>query len=209
MEPSLLLASLLALGVGPVAHHVLEGRTRYLFHGALVAALLALLCLHVLPECVAAAGWWSLGVAGLGLLAPLAAERGAGRLGARSGRLAAGAVVVGLLVHAFLDGVGIAGGGGDAHAHAGHDHAPHALGLAVVLHRIPVGGALWWILKPGRGVGPALAALGAIGVATIAGYAVGAELVPHLDAAPLALGQAFIGGVLLHVVAHRPRPASI
>ena len=55
----MLAASTLALAIGPLLHHM-AGRRRsamIAFHVLLVAAVFAIIVLHILPECVEAAGW--------------------------------------------------------------------------------------------------------------------------------------------------------
>ena len=75
---------------------------------------------------------------------------------------------------------------------------------AVVLHRIPVGLLIWWLLEPRHGVGVAILGVGSLLLATVIGFVAGTELLPE-EHGVLELYQAFVGGSLLHVVFHRSR----
>ncbi len=73
----------------------------------------------------------------------------------------------------------------------------------MILHRIPVGLVILWMLEPRHGfVGGALG-VGAIAVAMVIGYTVGMALI--VDSGGVELYQAFVGGSLLHVVFHQSR----
>ncbi len=110
--------------------------------------------------------------------------------------------VVGIGLHAFADGAAIVLADGHGHESHGHGHE-HAMGLAVVLHRLPVAMGIWAVLhaRPLRAGG----ALAFVGLATVAGFGVGHHAAPLLSGSLMALAQAFIGGLLLHVFAHGPR----
>lgn len=75
---------------------------------------------------------------------------------------------------------------------------------AVVLHRIPIGLLIWWLLEPRHGVGVAIIGVGSLLLATAVGFVAGTELLPEEHGA-LELYQAFVAGSLLHVVFHKGR----
>jgi len=201
-ELSLLALSLVALALAPLLHAL--GSThrafRKVLHIGVVAAVAALVLFHVLPECVEHCGAWALASAGIGLTLPLFFEHGPMKKKLSGGWLI-GLAVVGLGLHAFADGAAIVLA--DAHGH-GHEHGhEHAMGFAVVLHRLPVAMGIWALLHrhPMRAAG----ALGFIGLATVAGFGVGHHAAPLLSGSFMALTQAFIAGLLLHVFAHGPK----
>ena len=97
--------------------------------------------------------------------------------------------LTGLGLHAFLEGAALTPEGTSVTA-------------AVVLHRMPVGLVIWWMLRPRHGFAAGALGIAGIGVATVAGYAAGAEL---LHGSGVELYQAFVGGSLLHVVFHQSR----
>ncbi|MCB9634755.1 MAG: ZIP family metal transporter [Sandaracinus sp.] len=188
----LLVGSLAALGLAPLLH----GLIRRVPHGAAVlrwGVLLGVSVLvvgHVLPVCMASCGNAAVFLALVGLGVPVLAERFARKKASGSTPWAMLAVS-GLGLHALMDGAAL----------GLTDRVPgHALqlGLAVLLHRIPVGMGLWAVLPRSA----ALVAFAILGGGALVGYAVGVELAPALDAPALAMLQAFAAGVLLHVFAH-------
>lgn len=197
----LLIASIAALGAGPLLYHVARHRRAVVIgvHALVVISILALVVLHILPECVEMAGWGALLAAAAGLLGPILAERRVKSAFARAPKLALGLGLVALTLHEFTDGVALV----DGHHH-GHEHSEesvHALGLAVVLHRLPVGAALFWMLRP-HGARAVLLAFFAVIVASCLGFAFGEHALELLSPVALAFFQAFVGGVLLHVLLH-------
>jgi zinc transporter ZupT len=78
------------------------------------------------------------------------------------------------------------------------------MGLAVILHRLPVGLALWYLVAPHFGVRAALAVLLLMCVATALGFNLGPAWTAALDGAPLAWFQAFVAGSILHVIVYEP-----
>ena len=168
-------------------------------------------------------GFLFVGVGGFVLLRLVPGGAGPGRLGAGAAAAVAAGLwlpalvgrflpplerpvrVVALLLalaaiglHACLDGMALSGraGGGDWHA-------------AGLLHRLPLGLALWFLLRPLYGLAPALAALGRAAAATTGAFL---GLVPDGAAAPGGLGwglfQALTAGALLHVVLRRRYPVA-
>jgi ZIP family zinc transporter/zinc and cadmium transporter len=99
------------------------------------------------------------------------------------------AALVGLLLHTFVDGVAVASGvdvGGAVGA---------LVFLAVILHKVPEGLAISSLfLAAGQGRRRALLAAGALGVATIAGVALTAQVAALRDH-----GLALAAGVTLYV----------
>ena len=195
MDPSastLLALGLLVLAAGPLLYGAARasGRLTAALDGFLFVGVGGFVLLRLVPAGAALAGW-----------APAAAAVAAGLwLPALIGRclpplerpvrvvaLLLGLAAVGL--QSCIDGLALSGrtGGGDSH-------------LAIVLYRLPVGLALWFLLRPLYGLAPALAALGAMAAATTGaflGFLPGA-------AAPGGPGwglfQGLTAGALLHVV---------
>ena len=189
---TLLLGSLLALALAPLVNLAIERvpHGRVLIRWGVLLGVAGLVVGHVLPVCMASCGNAAIALALVSVGIPLLAERFAQKKASGSVPWALFAVA-GLGLHAMMDGAAL----------ALSDRVPgHALelGLAVLLHRIPVGMGLWGVLpRPA-----ALVAFAILGGGTLVGYAVGVELAPALDAPALAMLQAFAAGVLLHVFAH-------
>ena len=193
----MLVASIAALGFGPALQWLSERASRAfsLIDGFVVVAVLGLALLEIAPEAIESAGAWALVAVLLGLILPRVFESRVG--GRETHRAAAWVALAGMAVHAVTDGIAL-GGAQLAEVHS------HALEWAVILHHLPEGLAVWWMLTSSERGGQRGAALAlvAIAVATVVGYfLVG---VSGLFASELVLGllQAFVAGLLLHVVSH-------
>jgi hypothetical protein len=189
--------ALVLVALGPAVYAVARRRARVLtaLDGFVLAAVGLLVVAHILPAAIGAGGWMAVLAAVLGLAAPLVLEHLAGHHHERAHGLVLWIAVAGLLLHAAVDGVALAGGadrGGDS-----------TLAQAVLLHRLPVGIALWWLIRPGRGAGVAAAVLIAVGVATLTGFFLSEPLTAPLGGSQVAVFQAFVAGSLLHVLVHR------
>lgn len=186
-----LISSLVGLVIGPLLFVVLHRRhiPQLVLDGFVLIAVVGLVFLHVLPEAFRVIGPLALLAALAGLLLPLMAEK----VRALSHDASHGVVLLlallGLLLHAALDGVGLNGSDG--------------LGMAVVVHRIPVGLAVWWFVRPQFGRPWAVAVLAAIGGATIAGWAAQSAWIAPSGLAWVQVVQALVAGSLLHVLLHQ------
>jgi len=193
----LVIASLVALLVGPVLHRVAE-KARWALatlDGFVLVALGGLILLHVLPHSLELAGVWALVAGIVGLLVPGALHKLLTRRQGKAGPVLVPLALAGLVVHALLDGVALAAPSGE---HAG-EHS-EMLALAVVLHRLPVGLALWWMSRPAWGRLAAFGVLALNAVATVVGATVGASALEGTAGAGLATFQALVAGSLLHVL---------
>lgn len=161
--------------------------------------------LHLLPECYEQGGWLVLPLALLGFVLPTLAERTLqhGHPGMR--RAVLFLALLGMAAHDTLDGLFLADGG---HSHDGHTHNTHEVtAWAIILHRIPEGVGIWWIVPRTLGTWPAvLVTVVTIG-ATIFGYFLGDHYLTETSQRGLALLQATLAGSLLHVVLHAHIPA--
>lgn len=187
----LLIAAILGLCLGPVLFLLLHRseKPQLAVDGFVLVAVVGLVALHVLPEAVEVAHVWALVAAAVGLVLPLGAEKLRALSHRASHGLVLGIAFLGLLLHASLDGVGLGGSDG--------------LGLAVVLHRIPVGLGVWWLVRPQFGRGWAIAVLAALCLATIGGWALQTTMVAPGGIVWVQIVQALVAGSLLHVVLHQ------
>lgn len=193
---TLLFLSLLMLAIGPVLYGQARRAswTRPLLDGFVLASVGALVIAYVLPHTMAVGGYGMLVLAGLGAMFPGLLERWA-----RAGRGAERAIlllaVAALGLHATLDGLALAS------SHKG----PIALSLAVLIHRVSMGLAVWWLVRPRFGAPAAAGLLTLVALSTVAGFAL--EQLPAVEAALhgtfFAGLQAFVAGSLLHVLMHR------
>jgi uncharacterized protein len=191
-----LLATLLALLTGPLIYAAAarHARTRRVLDIAVIAAISALVVFEVLPQAWTRGGWPVLPFLLAGLLGPTLIERVFHRH-ERQAHLGAMALAVGgLVLHTLADGVVLSPG------HAGE----HALPLAVVVHSLPVGVGVWWLLAPHFGTRIAAAALLLMCVGTVTGYLLGVPLERALGETAWSWLQALVAGSILHVVFGRP-----
>jgi uncharacterized membrane protein YraQ (UPF0718 family) len=192
--------SVVMLMVGPLVFRFTNRSKRALavLDGFILTSIAGLLLAHVLPEALRVAGPMALGAMAFGAMIPMLFERLSKSVKARANVVLWVFALGGFVLHTLLDGVALG-----LQSAQGEDD--HALALAVILHRLPVGLALWWLVKPRWGRGWASGLLAIEGLVTIMGYMLGPEVVLHLDRGALALLQATVAGSLLHVmIHHRP-----
>ncbi len=206
-----LVLSLVALALGPVLYGVCRKAVaaRSSLEGFLFASIAGIVVVHIVPGAYDIAGFSAIAFLLLGIGVAFTAERSPAAAGSKwySGVVMLGAL--GLIVHAAMDGIALLpgehlhdGAVADEGAHAGgldelwHNH----LALGVILHRVPVGMAIWWTLRPYMGSVVASAALGLIAAGTTAAYLLGEPVIELLQTDGVALFQAFVGGTLLHII---------
>ncbi len=206
MTPFLSLAgSLAALVVGPLLYQFgrLGPQAAAFLGGFTFITIAGLLGFSILPEAVSVGAWpaWLFLLAGLGF--PVLLESRLHRFAHQAHVAILVVSIAGLAVHAFVDGIALAFPAAGEDLHAGHEHGGD-LGLAVLLHRFPVGLAIWFLLAPEHGTRLALLTLAAMMFATVAGFMAGGSLAGLLSTPGLAWFQAFVAGSILHVIVYEP-----
>ncbi len=206
-----LIAAVLALGAGPlIASGPSRSRTsagvqerpragiQPALDGLVMAAIPGLVFLQFVPSAIGSGDWSILLALAAGLLLPVLVERTARHAGRRTHSWALLAGLSGFAIHAALDGAALATRSTDAAA---------ALPLAVILHRLPVGISVWWLVVREVSRPAAIGVLGGLVAATVAGYAfAGVADLASADSGAVTLYQALVGGSLVHVVMHRRAP---
>lgn len=170
-----------ALGLrNAVAHRI--------FDSLIVIAIAWIIGAHILPDAFAAAGVLALVFVGFGMLLPLALRR-IFHLASRTAHIALLMLAaLALALHAVIDGVALLPATGDN------------LALAVILHRLPVGMAIWWTFRPALGPVAAIAAFVLIIGATGVAWLIGGPVIELVESSELALFQAFVSGSLIDLV---------
>ena len=189
-----LIASLIALGSGPLLFAVSRRSGLWLrvADGFVFTAICGLVAVGILPLAVESAGFWALVPAVAGFFLPRLFERN--RIhNHRVHAFTMQAVVLGLALDAVIDGVGLAAPGAAANA--------HTLPMAILVHRVPVSVAIWWLIRPEFGLTKALISLALVAAGTLGGYALG-ESAAWLNGPLSGYVVGLIGGFLLHVVLH-------
>jgi len=202
----LLLFSFLALALGPllVALARRHGWSTVVLDAFCLITITGFALLHLLPESAAHGGWLVLPLALVGFVLPTLAERTLHHGLGSVRRTVLFLCVLGIAAHACLDGLFLVDG--DHHGH-GHTHDHEVTAWAIILHRIPEGLGIWWIVPRTLGTWPAVVITLVSVVATTFGYFVGANALDDASQRGLALLQALLIGSLLHVVLHSHIPA--
>ncbi len=183
--------SILALLLGPDIYGLSQRNrvARQVLDGFIFITIAGIICVNIIPEALAVGGTLAVVFLVVGIAFPVIMEHGF------RGALHEAHVVVlilaalGLIIHATIDGIALLPAQGSDLAHA------------VILHRLPVGMAIWWSLRPSLGTPVAVAAIVTISIATALSYLLGAPMVELAEAKSLALIQAFVSGSLIHIVA--------
>jgi uncharacterized membrane protein YraQ (UPF0718 family) len=198
MHLTLLLATLAALLSGPLIYAAARERVSLLafLDGFVLVSIAGLVLLEAVPGAFIDGGAWSAAFLLAGLLGPTLLERLLTRA-RRSAHLATLALaVLGLVLHSLADGAALSPGG------HGHDHG--ALSLAIAIHSIPVGLAVWWLMRPVFGALLPSLVIAAMCAGTVGGYLYGIEFSEVLGSQAWAWFQALVAGSILHVVFGRP-----
>ncbi|WP_037445830.1 ZIP family metal transporter [Shewanella mangrovi] len=193
-----LIASCIALLFGPVCYRFLSNGSGLHkgLDGFIFVSLGGLVLIHILPELLEHGGIWAIVFVILGLWGPTASEKLFHRYSEITHKLTLIFGIAGLLLHTVTDGGAI--------VLAQQDSGTTLLALGVILHRLPVGLAIWYLLTPQAGRRWAIAVLGLMIALTIVGYVAGEQLLSHLSLDNTVYLQAFVTGSILHVVMHQP-----
>ncbi|GAA4878428.1 hypothetical protein [Ferrimonas pelagia] len=197
-----LIASLLILAVGPVLYHGFrrQPKVRNGITAFIIVALLGLVLFDVLPSLWQQGGAMILPFVLLGLAGPTLAEKAFRPFQGATHNLTLLLGLSGLLLHTLTD--------GSAVALATHAPDSSMLAIGVVLHRLPAGLAVWWLLRPAFGRLAASIMLAAMMLCTLLGFAFGEHLPHYLADNQMIWLQAFVTGSIVHVLLHRPHEHS-
>ncbi|NBW39388.1 hypothetical protein EBR25_00125 [bacterium] len=200
----MLVFACLALLAGPLLYQLVNRSPRALnaIDGFVFVSISGLLIIHLLAESDESFGFLTLGVLALGLFGPLFLERFFQRIEheVHIATMILGAV--GFLIHTSIDGAALALNHGEGIVSSSRTSLI-SLAPAIVIHRLPVGLTLWWLLKPRFGIPIAFLALTCAVVATFGGYVLaGSPVVQSLEYT-FPWVEAFVAGSILHVVLFR------
>ncbi len=192
----MLLLSLITTFAGPAIFLWLSrgGRLAKTIDQLIVIVLVLLVFVLLVPETVEALGWVSLLLVLTGYLLPGILEFLIRRAAETLHLASLGFALTGLVLHALMDGAGLASSG-----HGVGD----GLGLAIILHRFGVGLMLWLIVQPAFGARAAWLTLGGMAAATVLGFEFSERLLPLAGEQAIAIIQAVIIGTIIHSLVHR------
>ena len=189
---------LVAPVLGAFLYRSLHQRDRAvrLVDGFVYIAVPALVALQIIPHSLDEGSPLILLLVAGGAIVPTLFERASHLLERYTDDFAIIVGLSGLLLHEVIEGA--------AFAPLGSSVDP-AFAWAVILHRVPAGLVVWWLVRPRHGIAPAALAVGSLVVATLAGFLIGNELLGPVHGPGIERYQAFVSGTLLHVIFHRGR----
>jgi hypothetical protein len=192
----LLLLSLITLFAGPLLFQWLSrsGRVARTLDRIIVAVLVVLVAVFLVPEIIEPLGLAAPALLLLGYFLPSLLENLVRKAAETLHLLSLGVALLGLLLHAVLDGAGLAGS---------TLWAEPGLAVAIVLHRFGVGLTLWLIFQPVFGARIAWLTLFAMAAATIVGFEFSERLLPYADDTVISAVQGLIVGTIIHGLVHR------
>ncbi len=192
----MLLISILTLFAGPLLYLWLSrgGEVAQLIERGIVIALVVLVVVLLLPEIIEPLGWWSLALVAAGYFLPGLLETVV-RRAAKTMHLASLFIaLLGLLLHALLDGAGLAGSALQPGS---------GLATAIVLHRFGVGLMLWLIMEPAFGRRMAWVMLFGMAGATVLGFEFSGHLLHFAGEQAVTMIEAVIIGTIIHSLVYR------
>jgi hypothetical protein len=192
----LLLLSLITLFAGPLLFQWLSRwkRVARALDRVIVGVLVILVAVLLLPDIVEPLGYAAPACLLLGYLLPGLLEKLIRRAAETLHLLTLYVALIGLLLHALLDGAGLAGS---------EMRADPGLAAAIILHRFGVGLMLWLIIEPIFGRNAAWLTLIAIAAATIVGFEFSEWLLPLAGETVVSAVQGVIVGTIIHGLVHR------
>lgn len=190
-----LFVALAVMAIGPLLVTLLKrvAWSSTILDGFVFASIAGIVLFHILPESISTLGWISFVIAAAGLFTPNLIERASAfrKISAHS------AIILGLLaimIHTWLDGVAI----GATHSVAGGS----ALSIAIILHRLPVGVGLWWLIRPRWGKRGAWIVIAMLSASTVTGFIFAPFFAQYMQHSILMGLQTFVAGTLFHVILH-------
>ena len=201
--------SILALIAGPVVYAL--GRRHPDFRqgldGFVFISIAGIICVFIIPEAIRVGGPAAIAFVIAGLAFPTALERMFHRSLNEAHVFILILAALGLIMHAIIDGIALLPLVDRKLELAARDDAlfgslfDNHLALGVILHRLPVGMAIWWSLRTSFGVAAAIGTFAVTILATVVAYFLGQPIAALAETESVAWFQAFVAGSLVHIVA--------
>ena len=202
MTPNhILLVSILFLLIGPLLFTLAKPRVSILefLDGFILIAISEMVLFHILPETYHHIGFLAIVLVFLGLVLPSTLEKLKSKISKKAHSLTLVLGILGVFIHSLTDGISLS-------SHFVSHSQLHSLSFAVLLHRLPVGLTIWWLIRPSYGFLLASLALAGIAITTVLGYYSSDFFIQFLQSETLSYFAAFMGGSLLHVIFHKTNP---
>lgn len=197
----MLVLSLIALFAGPLLYQWMRhgGLIARAFDHVLVMALVLVVIVLLLPEALEGLGWIAAGLIAAGYLVPGLLETSVRKSAHTFHMISVTFGLLGIALHAMLDGAGLA---------SSQLAESNSLAVAIILHRLGVGLALWLIVQPAFGRRMAVLVLVLIDAATVLGYSLSEVMLPLAGKDSVLIIQALIIGTIIHSLVHREHIAN-
>lgn len=201
--------SVIALILGPFVFALGQRQptARQILDGFIFITIAGIVCVHIIPEAIEAGGLYAIAFLVLGLIFPVIVERYFDQSLHEAHVFILILATLGLTIHATIDGIALLPLS-DTSIAAGvlkpgvlGSLFENQLALGVILHRLPVGMAIWWSVRPSFGVPVAVATFSLIIAATAAAFLLGQPVLDLAETRSVGYFQAFVAGSLVHVVA--------
>jgi len=198
-----LLLSVAALVAGPFVYALGQRRTagRQFLDGFVFITIAGIVCVHIVPSALATGGLSALAFLLLGLGFPVALERIFRRAVHQAHSVILLIAALGLVVHAVIDGVALVPINDIETQGLMAALWSNQLALGVILHRLPVGMAIWWSLRPQFGLTSAVSIFAIIIVVSSVSYSYAGSILAMAETRSIAYFQSFVAGSLVHIVA--------
>lgn len=201
---AIILISILALIIGPFVYALFrENRpVASIIDGFTLVLIAELVLIHLIPHTFYDIGWLAIVLALFGMMFPtLLEKRMRAKVASQTHTLTLIFALIALTLHTFADGFGLSSLFMPVNPELFAER--HFLPIAIILHRLPEGLAVWWLVKPHHGSQRAILMLAIMIAATVSGFYTGQYVVGAIEHKYFGLFEAFIAGSLLHVIFHR------
>ena len=184
------LLSTIALLLGPFVYAAgrRNATAERLLDAFVILAIAWIVGVHIVPEVIATGGMIAIAIIAIGMAFPYALRRIFHLASSEMRFTLLSLAATALALHALIDGIALLPATGDP------------LSVAVIVHRLPIGMAIWWTFRPAIGRNAAIAAFAIIVAATAFSYYLGDPVVDMLESRTLAYFQAFVSGSLIDLV---------
>lgn len=197
----MLILSIVFLLLGPAVYEF--GRTRptlrQFLDGIVFITIAGIVFVHIIPESIEAGGNAAIVFLLLGLAFPVLLEHRFHDAVPQAHGFILALAALGIVVHAAIDGIAL------VPAADGDFWRGNELAVSVVLHRLPVGMAVWWSIRANFGKMTAFGVFALIIAVTVAAYLAAEPVIAMAAASSVAWFQAFVSGSLIHVAAFGAR----
>jgi zinc transporter ZupT len=197
----MLILSIISLLLGPFIYELGRSRPvmRQFLDGMVFITIAGIVLIHIIPDAIAAGGTLAIVFLLLGLAFPLVLEHRFHDALSQAHGLVLALAALGIVIHAAIDGIALFPIDGES------QWERNRLALGVVLHRLPVGMAVWWSVRPNFGLAAALAVFALMVGTTIAAFAAAEPALDLASGSSVAWFQAFVSGSVVHVAAFGAR----